>query len=287
MVSCTSALRNASVVRINLLTLIVIAERSEESRLFKYMRPFTSFRVTGKKSLPVSCYVKKRWTCTHSLVRAICRRRFATIPPDAMRGRRARSAHTRVSRPARAVAVGVRCRATSSSIFSRPVLRSSLSCFEASSSTLKMPGQVPPGGPLWRQPPSQCLNSRFETCRRLPVADCRRNARQVVMKLREMIQRVDEADEAGPIVPRSVVSSGSDSRKCSICWTASSGGSYVTDSPASRRRIASTAPCATSRVARQAASSATSPPASTRVGSRRLTADSLPIPEIRTMSRAK
>ena len=106
------------------------------------------------------------------------------------------------------------------------------------------------------QPPSQCLNSRFETCRRLPVADCRRNARQVVMKLREMIQRVDEAG----------------------AYRAQIGGF---------QRMASIAPCATSRVARQTASSATSPPASTSVGSRRLTADSLPIPEIRTMSRAK
>src|SRR3972149_10298809 len=35
------------------------SERSEESRLFKYMRPFTSFRVTRKKPFSASCYCKE------------------------------------------------------------------------------------------------------------------------------------------------------------------------------------------------------------------------------------
>ena len=53
---------------------------------------------------------------------------------------RVRSPHASVSRAARAVAIGVRCRAISSSIFARSVLRSSLSRFEAASMALKIDG---------------------------------------------------------------------------------------------------------------------------------------------------
>ena len=82
-----------------------------------------------------------------------------------------------------------------------------------------------------------------------------------------------------------LVSSDSDSRKRSICSTASTGGDCMTASPASRRRTTSTELRATSSTARQAASTATLPPALARVGSRWLNADSLPAPEIRTMNR--
>jgi hypothetical protein len=47
------------------------------------------------------------------------------------------------------------------------------------------------------QPPSQRLSSRFEARGGLPVVDDGRDARQVVMKLSEVVQCVTEADEAG------------------------------------------------------------------------------------------
>ena len=65
------------------------------------------------------------------------------------------------------------------------------------------------------------------------------------MKLREMIQRVDEADEAGAY--RAQIGGFQRERFEEVLDLLDrfAGGSYVTDSPASRRRIASTAPCAT------------------------------------------
>src|SRR3990167_2314914 len=41
------------------------SERSEESRLFKYMRPFTSFRVTRKKPFSASCQCKETLDSPH------------------------------------------------------------------------------------------------------------------------------------------------------------------------------------------------------------------------------
>src|SRR5262249_33112091 len=115
-------------------------------------------------------------------------------------------AHASVSRAARAVAIGVRCSAVSSSIFARPVLRSSLSCFEAASKALKMTeAGVSLGSFCGIEPITQRLGACFEVCQRLSTNYNRRNAFQVVMNLAEMIQRVVEVKTQEGVSHRSLL----------------------------------------------------------------------------------
>ena len=107
------------------------------------------------------------------------------------------------------------------------------------------------------------------------------------MKLTEMIQRMDEPDKTRAYRAQISGFDGSDSRKCSVCCTASTGGLYLTGfagEPA--------ADC----IDRTVRHLQDRPPGGLECdrrsplgkgGSRRLTAESLPLPEIRTMNRAK